>query len=169
MEDGATRLILTAPKRRFLLVGGTLWLIAWGFALFQTILALSGSGFGTGGYAVLDGLLLLWCLAWLAAGLFVIGVLLWGFFGHEVITISEATLTIRRTVFGRGPTHEFPRAELDNFRFRQVGTGIFTARSKWSIWGLGPGKVTFRYRGQSYSFGLGISDAEAQQWVELLA
>ena len=167
-EDGSTRLILPTPSNRYLLVGGLLWLIAWGVGLYEAILVLSGSGFGVGGYAVLDGFLLLWLLCWLAAGSFAIVVLLWGYFGCEFITLTEEELKVQRTVFGIGPTRSFDRRGIDNLRAREVKTDFFSARSKWSVWGLGPGKVQFRYRGKSHSFGLGLTDEEAIRLVDLL-
>ena len=168
-EDGSTQLILPTPKGRFLLIGGLLWLLAWGFGLYETVLALSGIDFGQGGYAVLDGFLLFWFLAWLGVGLFVIGVLLWGGFGYERIRFDATQLSIQRTIFGFGPTRTFDRRGIDNVRTRVVKTDFFSARSKWSVWGMGPGRVQFRYRGESHSFGLGLTDEEAERLVELLS
>lgn len=167
-EDGSTRLILPTPSNRYLLFGALLWLVAWGVGLYEAILVISGSGFGLGGYAALDGFLLTWLLLWLAAGAFAVVVLLWGFFGSEIITRTDERLSVQRAIFGIGPTRTFDRRGIDNLRTRAVKTDFFSARSKWSVWGLGPGKVQFRYRGKSYSLGLGLTDEEAEHLVELL-
>ena len=167
--DGVIRLELPTPKHRYLLIGGTLWLIAWYFGLRGAGSALGNIGFGSDGYAVLDGFLLLWLLLWLAGGLFVLGVLLWGYFGREIVTFSPTELTLKRTIFGIGPKHSYDRAAVKNLRFRPVKTDFFSANSKWSVWGVGPGKVQFSYGGKSRSFGLGLSDAAAVEVVEVLS
>ncbi|CAH1001106.1 hypothetical protein LEM8419_02044 [Neolewinella maritima] len=168
-SDGTTRWSLPTPKHRYLLVGGTLWLIAWYFGLRGASSALGNIGFGKDGYAVLDGFLLFWLLLWLAGGVFVLGVLLWGYFGREVVTQSPTTLTLQRTVFGLGPKQAYSRQEVKNLRFRPVKTDVFSANSKWSVWGMGPGKVQFSYGGKSRSFGLGLPDEAALEVVEALS
>ncbi len=169
LSPGVTRLELPTPKHRYLLIGGLLWLVAWYFGLRGAMSALGNIGFGSGGYAVLDGFLLLWFLLWMAGGLFVLGVLLWGYFGREIVTLSATELSLQRTVFGLGPTQTYDRDEVKNIRFRPVKTDFFSANSKWSVWGVGPGKVQFSYRGKSRSFGLGLEDEAAVEVVEVLS
>ena len=40
--------------------------------------------------------------------------------------------------------------------------------NRWSFWGLGPGKIKFDYGFKTYSFGLGVDDAEANYIIEIL-
>lgn len=164
-DKDATLIELDAPKIRFVLVAGSLWLVGWCFGLYGAVAAL---GFGHRGYALLDTFLLAWLALWLLSGLVVLSILLWGYFGRERLTITPETFTLERLVFGRGRKQTFAREEVGNFRFREVRTDFFGARSKWSMLGLGGGKVRFDYRGRGYSFGLGLEDEEAKSLADEL-
>jgi hypothetical protein len=44
-------------------------------------------------------------------------------------------------------------------------TDFFRANSRWSLLGVGKGKIRFDHGGESYSCGLGLSDGEARQII----
>ena len=150
---------LPTPKIRWLLIGGVLWLAAWLTGLYGAVFAL---GLGHRGHGWLDLFLFAWLSLWVVSGAIVLILVLWGYFGRERITLGPEQLTIERLIFGRGKRTVLERADISNFRFRPVRTDYFGANSKWSVLGIGAGKVSLTHRGRGYSFGLGLPDEEAQ-------
>ena len=166
VTDSTTVIEVDAPRIRFLMIAGSIWLVAWCAGLYGSVAAL---GLGHRGYFLLDAVLLLWLVFWLIIGLAVLGLVLWGYFGRERLTIADDTLTLQRLIFGVGRKQVFTRSEVGNVRFREVRTDFFGAKSKWSMLGIGAGKVRFDYRGRGYSFGLGLGDDDARWLSEKLS
>lgn len=152
-KDGNVTIEANAPRIRPLLIGGTVWVAAWCAGLYGSVAAL---GFGHRGFLVLELLLIAWLVIWLAGGLTVLALLLWGWSGREKLTIDKGEVILQRLVFGLGRKQVFSR------------TAFFGAKSKWSMIGVGAGKVKFDHRGRSHSFGLGLGDDEAVRLAEEL-
>lgn len=157
---------VNAPRVRWVTVAGPIWLAGWCFGLYGAIFAL---GLGHRGYALLDLFLLFWLVLWIVGGVFVIGVVLWAYLGRERVTIGGDSLTVQRLILGRGRKEVYHRAEVNDLRFQDSRTDFFGSRTRWSMLGLGPGKVCFDYRGRVRSFGLGLTDEDARKLVRRLA
>jgi hypothetical protein len=165
-REGDTLTIeVAAPRIRFLLLAGPIWLVGWCFGLYGAVFAL---GLGHRGYLLLDLFLIAWLILWILGGLAVAALVLWGYRGRERLTLTPDTVTLERLVFGYGRKQTFPRTAVHNFRFRSVKTDVFGAKSKWSTLGVGGGKVRFDCNGKGYSFGLGLPDQYAEQLAATL-
>jgi hypothetical protein len=58
-------------------------------------------------------------------------------------------------------------SDIKNIRMEHKSVNMFEA-NRWVFWGIGPGKVVFDYGFKTFSFGLGVDDAEANYIVCLL-
>ncbi len=145
---------IPSKKSWFALVFGTVWMFGW-YMGFSTATNLSGTN-DTG----IDTFIAVWLVMWCFGGLFVVSMLLWGFFGKETIEFRSQNVLLSKTVFGIGIKKTLVKHEVKNFRFEKINESIFGG-SKWAVWGVGPGKVKFDYGFKTYSFGLALDDAEA--------
>ena len=160
--SGGIHLKVAAPRLPLLPVAAG-WLVLWILGLYYAVFVIIDTGSQWSSSAVLTGFLLFWVVLWLVPGVIIGAAVLWGYFGREVIETDPAagTLTLRRQALGVGPVRTLPLG--GRFRFRPVRTGVFQARSKWSILGLGAGKIKYTGGGRSRSFGLGLSDTVAME------
>lgn len=95
--------------------------------------------------------------------------MLWGYFGQEKFITTRTEILFEKTVFGLGQKNRFEISAVKNFRTEfSSGNRSWVGGNGWAFWGLGPGKIKFDYGLKTYSFGLGIDDAEANYIVELL-
>lgn len=163
IDDTGGSLTIKIPSKKnwFFIIFALLWAFGW-FYGFKT--AINDIGFGEAG---VDGFMLFWTMSWSAVGLFVLFFLLWGFFGFETVIIENGLFHLKKTIFNIGISKKFETHEVKNIRIEKVETGLFSG-NRWSIYGLGPGKVKFDYGLKTYSFGLSVDDAEANYLLELL-
>jgi hypothetical protein len=161
---GGLNIIIPSKKNWFALLFGTAWLGGWFFGLLSASNMLFPSRtehFGTNGFMIF------WLIGWTTGGLGVIGLLLWGYFGQEKFSTDENETLLARTVFGIGLKDRLDLSEIKNLR-TEFGNDNWLGNNRWAFWGVGPGKIKFDYGLKTYSFGLGIDDAEASYIVELL-
>jgi len=97
---------------------------------------------------------------------FVIGLLLWGYFGKEILKIESSQVVLSKNVFGIGTNKMLKKSEVKNIRFNEVDIDYFSGKNKWAIWGMGEGKIKFDYGMKTYSFGLAVDDAEANYLID---
>jgi hypothetical protein len=154
------KLTIPSKKNWFGLLFGTVWLGGWYFGFQSALTSLSNFSDGS-------GFLIFWLLGWTVGGIAIMIFLLWGYFGKEIIDIEYNQLTFSKTVFGIGKIKKLETKDISNFRTEFVDQGLF-GNNKWAFWGLGPGKIKFDNGLRTFSFGLGVDDAEATYLVDLL-
>lgn len=157
-------IIIPSKKNWFALLFGTAWMGGWfiGFLSASGVIFSSGTGdSGTGGFIVF------WLIGWTIGGIAIASMLLWGYFGQEKFITSRNEILFEKSVFGIGKKVKLEVSELKNFR-TEIGNDNVFGSNRWAIWGLGPGKIKFDYGLKTYSFGLGVDDAEANYIVGLL-
>lgn len=159
------RLSITVPSKKnwFALIFGTAWIGGWYFG-FR-----SASGFLFSGmeHSGVSGFMSFWLIGWTVGGLAVCFMLLWGYFGQEKFVTDGNQIVFEKTVFGIGKKYILEIPATKNFRTEPQNDN-WNGGNRWAYWGLGPGKIKFDYGLKTYSFGLGVDDAEAYYIVELL-
>ena len=161
---GGLTIIIPSKKNWFALLFATAWLGGWFFGFKMVLnLLLFDDKVNSGP----EGFLSLWLIAWTIGGLAIIILLLWGYFGKEKIKIDQGEVLFEKTVFGIGQKKRMEVNEVKNIRNYKDDTSWFSG-NRWAYWGLGPGKIKFDYGLKTFSFGLGVDDAEANYLVELL-
>lgn len=158
--------LIPSKKNWFTLIFGTAWLGGWYFALISALegfLPIENEGINE-----VDGFMLFWLIGWTIGGIFVIGMLLWGYFGKETLKITANQVVLKKTVFGIGINKGFKKSAVKDIRFNKIEGASFSEKHKWAIWGVGEGKIKFDYGMQTYSFGLAVADAEANYLIAQL-
>jgi hypothetical protein len=157
-------IIIPSKKNWFVLLFMTTWMVGWFFGFITA----SGTLFsGEAGNSGDDSFIYLWLLFWTVAGLVVATILLWGYFGQEKFIIDQGEVFFEKTVFGIGQKKRLQLSEIKNFRNEFVSNSWF-GTNRLAFWGFGQGKIKFDYGYRTYSFGLGVDDAEAIYIVGLL-
>ena len=167
IEERGSNLTIRIPSKKnwFLLIFGTAWLGGWYFG-FKSAIQTMGIFEGESTFGV-DGFMTFWLLGWTIGGLFIIGLLLWGYLGSEQIAIENSNVNFSKTIFGLGIKKNLKESEVKNFRYNEINESWFGG-SRWAMYGLGPGKVKFDYGLKTFSFGLAVDEAEANYLVETL-
>lgn len=156
---------IPSKKNWLILLLSIAWLGGWymGFKnAFETF------GFDEKGNLIFDGFMTVWLLGWTIGGIFVIFMLLWGFFGHEIILIEQGDFILEKSIFGIGQKRRIPMTDLKNIRYDKVETDLFSGKTNWSLVGLGPGPIKIDYGLRTYSFGLAVDEAEANYLIEII-
>lgn len=109
----------------------------------------------------IDQFTLIWLIGSIVFLIIFLFILLWGIFGVERLIFNDRRVMFEKTIFGFGIKKVLMRTKLCNFRFERVFENFYHARSL-SFWGLGKGKIKFDCAFRTYSFGLGLDDAEAR-------
>ena len=161
---GGLNIIIPSKKNWFALLFGTAWIGGWYFGFVTA----SGMFFSseTGGFGV-EGFMIFWLIGWTVGGLAIITLLLWGYFGQEKFIAERNKILFEKTVFGIGKKNRLEISAIKNFR-TEFGSDSWFGGNRWAFWGLGPGKIKFDYGLKTFSFGLGVDDAEAIYIVGLL-
>jgi hypothetical protein len=160
---GGIDISIPSKKNWFALLFGTAWMGGWFFGF----LSASGYLFSGTGHLGADGFLTFWLIGWTVGGLAISFMLLWGYFGQEKFMTDRNEILFEKTVFGIGKKYRLDISAIKNFR-TELGSDNWFGGNRWAFWGLGPGKIKFDYGLKTYSFGLGVDDAEANYIVGLL-
>jgi len=155
---------IPSKKNWFVLLFGTAWIGGWYFGFSKTMELILSNDFNNNESG---NFFLFWLFGWTVVGIGFSILLLWGFFGKEHFRTKGNHVHFEKTVFGIGKKRKLKSSELKNFRTDTVNDSWFGGNS-WSHWGLGEGKIKFDYGLKTYSFGLGVDDAEAVHIVDLL-
>jgi hypothetical protein len=62
--------------------------------------------------------MIFWLIGWTIGGLFVFGLLLWGYFGEEIIRIENSQVVLSKNVFGIGTNKRLKKSEVKNIRLK---------------------------------------------------
>jgi hypothetical protein len=161
---GKLNIIIPSKKNWLALLFGTAWMGGWFFGFISTSSIIFSSKTEHSGA---DGFLTFWLIGWTVGGIAVTTMLLWGYFGKEKFITEKNEILFEKSVFGIGKKNSLEISNLKNFRTEYGNDNMF-GNNKWAFWGLGPGKIKFDYGLKTYSFGLGVDDAEANYIVDLL-
>jgi len=157
-------IIIPSKKNWFVLLFGTVWI---GGLFIGLVSVLAFSFFSEiGGFGV-DAFMIIWFMGWVVGVLVITPILLWGYFGQERFTTNRNEILFEKTVFGIGQKNRLNISEVKNFR-TELGNAYWLGGNNWAFWGLGAGEIKFDYGLKTYSFGLGVDDAEANYIVGLL-
>lgn len=158
------RIIIPSKKNWFALLFGTAWMGGWFFGFVNASGMLFYSGIANMGAS---SFIAFWLLAWTIGGLVISFILLWGYFGQEKFITDRNEILFEKSVFGIGKKKRLEISAIKNFR-TELSSDSWFGGNRWAFWGLGPGKIKFDYGFKTYSFGLGVDDAEANYIVGLL-
>lgn len=167
IEDANGRLSMSIPSKKnwFVLIFAIFWLFGWFFGLKSVT---TDFNIGQNKNVGVDGFLIFWTIGWTLGGLSVIFLLFWGFFGREIVIIENGICYLVKSIFTIGLHKKLDANEIKNIRVDKIDTGVFGG-NRWGFWGLGPGKIKLDYGLKTYSFGLGVDEAEANYIAELIA
>jgi hypothetical protein len=157
-------IIVPSKKTWFSLIFGTFWLGGWFYGLVMVILMLQTIKTND---TNINAFLIFWMLAWIVGGGFIIAFLLWGYFGKEKFIIQRDKIVFEKSVFEIGKRKLLDRLDIKNFRYFQINES-FIGGNRSVGWGFGTGKIKFDYGMKTYSFGLGLDEAEANYIIDLL-
>lgn len=161
---GALNISIPSKKNWFALLFGTAWLGGWYVGLKNALSVVLSSGADISGA---NGFMIFWLTGWTIGGVAIISILLWGFFGQEQFTSDKGEVYLNKTIFGLGIKKQMEASEIKNIR-TEFANANWLGANRWAFWGLGPGKIKFDYGFKTFSFGLGVDDAEADHIVELM-
>lgn len=172
-EPGGLRIVIPAWRHWLGIVFLGIWLPAWVVAevLFGGVLvaALVSLLIGWGeGPTSIGGTLLLaaFLVPWTAAGLCTAVAWLWSVAGKDVVTVTDRGVTLKRDVWGRGPTRTY-----DVARVRALRVVPWWKYNPWATWGYrrwmfpGGGPIALDHDGRTTRFGSGLHEAEARRIV----
>jgi len=92
----------------------------------------------------------------------IIRYLLWGYFGKEKFILDKNEIIYEKTVWGIGIKKKLDPKQVTNVRMEKFDLSM-VGSNRTKIWSMNIGKIRFDYGKKTYCFGLGISDAEAQE------
>lgn len=155
-----------SKKNWFLLLFSSIWLIGWlvGFMFTFGMIFLRDINDDISSSLFIY----FWLFMWTVGGLFIIFILLWGYFGKETFTTENNYVKFEKTVFGIGKKAKFEKTELRNFRTNINENSNWFYGNQMVMYGLGPGNIKFDYGLKSYSFAAAVDEAEANYIVGLL-
>jgi hypothetical protein len=153
---------IPAAKNWFVILFIGFWLCGWAFGEVSVIRQLAT------GKAVGSGLFLIgWLGAWTVGGCAAISFWLWSATGHEIVSLTPASLAIRRDILGFGRSREYDLPSVKNLR---IGPTLMNSSSTWSspAQSMFRGAIAFDYGAKTFRFGGGVDEAEASHLIELL-
>ncbi len=182
VSDTPDGLVINIPAMKSRVIGLFigLWLCAWAFGEFAVLRQLATgkaplhanyflqlAASKTSPSASLT--LLVWLGAWTLGGCVAICVWLWNVAGHEIVSLTPASLAIRREILGFGWSNEYDFPSARNLRIDRtpVSSNTFISWSSRSRSVLS-GPIAFDYGSKIFHFGGGVDEAEASHLIELL-
>jgi len=166
VSDTPDGLVINIPAAKswlvILFIG--FWLCGWVFGEVSVIRQLaSGKTPASGGSLFLFG----WLGAWTVGGCAAICFWMWNVAGHEIVSLTPASLAIRRDILGFGRSREYDLPSVKNLRIDRTPMNRSFAWNSPSRSMLG-GAIAFDYGSKTFRFGGGIDEAEASHLIELL-
>jgi hypothetical protein len=106
-----------------------------------------------------------WLGAWTVGGAAAIYIWLWNAAGHEIVSLTPTSLTIRRDILGFGRSKEYDLPSVKNLR---IVPTLGIANFNFPTQSLTGGSMAFDYGAKTFRFGGGLDEAEASHLIELL-
>lgn len=156
VQEHGTELEITIPSEKNIIfpLFSFFWIGAWFF--FYNYASHHESAF-----------MKIWLVGWAFAGLFMIAILLWFFFGYEKLKVSTSEIVFSMSVFGIRRNKIMQKRDFKRCVFNKEGLDKQKAR-KDTTYLLNPGKIRVEYQNRSFSFGGGLEDREAEYLVGLI-
>lgn len=155
-------IVIPAQRRWFTLLFLSFWLLFWTFGGITTMVQLFAPDTPLG----VDLFMLVWLCGWAAGEVVVATIILWMLRGREMVTLTPRMLSVRREVFGIGPTHEFDVAHISDFRASPIPFGASSSGGPLSLLRQGFGTIAFDYGAKTYRFGISMEEAEARLLIK---
>ncbi|HET8538486.1 MAG TPA: hypothetical protein VFL83_01310 [Anaeromyxobacter sp.] len=167
---GGVRVVIPARKRPLASLFMAVWLCGWTVGGVAVIRQLVGQLLGTSEPVPLPvvAFMVVWLALWAVAEALVAAALAWSLAGREVISLSGATLRIRREAFRIGRTAEYGAASVRNLRAAPVTYRRGDGRSPMQAFGIGGGPIAFDHGAATRRFGAGLDEAEAEEVARAL-
>lgn len=138
------------------------WLCGWFFGEFSAIrsLAIGKTAAGKNLFVVV------WLVGWTVGGAAAIYFWLWNIAGHEIVSLTPTSLTLRRDILGFGRSNEYDLPSVKNLRiaFTLANTNLTIPAQSFG----GGSSIAFDYGTKTFRFGGGLDEAEALHLIELL-
>ncbi len=151
--------IIVSPKNSWIsLLLGIIWTCGWVFCFTFLSIRL----FFHNKETVVDLLGIIWLIAWIALGLAMTLLSLWTHFRQEKFIAEKNTTSFEKTIFGIGKKQQLESSEISNIR---------SSRNIWinnNAGGLGNWGVKFDYKLKTFSLGLRVHRAEADEIITIM-
>jgi hypothetical protein len=161
--DTPAGLVINIPSAKSLIL--TLfvgfWLCGWLFGEVSAMRQLATGKTAAGASIFMVG----WLGAWTVGGGVAIYFWLWNAAGHEIVSLTPTSLTIRRDILGFGRSNEYDLPSVKNLR---VVFSLGNTNFNFPTQSLAGGTMAFDYGAKTFRFGRGLDEAEASHLVELL-
>jgi len=160
------RAIIPSRKNWFILLFLCAWLGGWVFGELSVAGALLHPQDKTP-----EAFLGFWIVAWTLGGAWAICILLWQFFGLEMLEVDGGMLIHRVQILGVGRNHCFQLSNVRRFRAVDFTPSVFSNQAAWMppLFGSGIGQIAFDYGARSIRVGQSLEEAEAHQLVKALS
>jgi hypothetical protein len=167
---------VTIPSKPGLLkfVWFAIWLIVWSYAtsglIFILGLMVKGATetSGNGVLMMTIACLIPFVVALLGMGTFAIHTVLWHVSGKEIVEATAQTLTITKQVFRWKWSKQYLSEKIHDLRVNTQQLSVFLPRKRVKRFLGVAGMIVFDYGRRTSSFGLDISDNEAEQIILIL-
>jgi len=173
IENFGNKIQVTIPSRKNILyfVWFTVWLIVWGYAtsslFFIWELMIRGATETNGNGVIMMVIICLvpFLIVLLGMGAFAIHTVIWHISGKEIVEASSQALTVTKQVFRWKWSKIYSAEKIGDLRTNTQKLSMFLPRKRVRRFLGGPGMIVFDYAGRTASFGLDISDKEAEQII----
>lgn len=161
--DTPAGLVINIPSSKNLILMFFLgfWLCGWLFGEFSVIRQLATGKTAAG----ISLFMVAWLGGWTVGGAVAIYFWLWNVAGHEIISLTPTSLTLRRDILGFGRSKEYDLPSIKNLRIvPMLGISNFNFPTQ----SLTGGSMAFDYGAKTFRFGGGLDEAEASHLIEVL-
>jgi hypothetical protein len=93
---------------------------------------------------------------------------LWRKAGREIIKIGKEHVTLKKDINGSGKEHSYLKENMRDVRLVEMSSKNFARQMNSSFWVVGGETILFDYLGKTISFGMQLSEMEAQQVLRQL-
>jgi len=161
--DTPAGLVVNIPstKNLILILFLGFWLCGWFFGEFSAIRQLETGKTAAG----ISLFMVVWLGGWTVGGCVAIYFWLWNVAGHEIISLTPTSLTIRRDILGFGRSREY---DLPNVKNLRIVPTLGIANFNYTAQSFAGGSMAFDYGAKTFRFGGGLDEAEAPHLIEVL-
>jgi hypothetical protein len=161
--DTPAGLVINIPSAKswYLILFLAFWLFGWLLGEVSAIRSLAIGKMAAGKTLFV----VVWLLGWTVGGCYFSYVWLWNLAGHEIVSLTPTSLTIRRNILGFGQSSEYDLPSVKNLR---VAPTFGKSNANFPTLSLIGGTIAFDYGAKTFRFGSSLDEAEASHLVELL-
>lgn len=142
-----------------------LWLIGWTYAGYKLLILFIDVGNNSVDTLKIV-LLLVFAIIWLIGEIIMIGILLWGVFGREIIIINQGIIKIKNDIVGIGKPRIFYVNNINDMQINvTIGARLFEVKADFRTDKrkfVGIGLINFSYEGKIYRFCMSADKKDAE-------